>query len=153
MINRTGAPSQAFQHKKPAAMLSLAAVSATVILASITHAFESGCRAFVAGFIVIALLWGMNILYRRTDKKVFLVLYGLLNAWVIVGFGLANGFWNHGMKLFLYYLHNGSLPPFLAKLFMTPQIGNFFIEGLGVLTFVTSMLASYYGFKFMKEGR
>ena len=153
MINQTEASSQAFQNKTATAMLSLASVSATVVLASITHAADYGHRVFIAGLIVIALFWGMNLLYIRTGRKVFFLFYGLLNAWVIVGFGLVNGFWNHGMKMFLYYLHNESLPPFLAKLFMTPQIGSFCIEGVGVLTFVVSMFAAYYGFKFMKEGR
>jgi len=153
MINQTEASSQAFQNKTATAMLSLASVSATVVLASITHAADYGHRAFIAGLIVIALLWGMNLLYRRTGKKILLAFYGLLSAWVIIGFGLVNGFWNHGMKVFLYYLHNGALPPFLAKLFLTPQIGSFFIESAGILTFVLSMFAAYHGFKFMKEGR
>ncbi len=136
-----------------AAGLSLACISVTVVLASITHAYEFGYRAFIAGFIVIALLYGMNILYRSTRNKVFLVFYGLLNAWVIIGFGLFNGFWNHAFKVFLNFLHNGYLPPFLAKLFFTPQIGSSFFEGVGILIFVMSVFAAYYGYKFIKEGR
>jgi hypothetical protein len=132
--------------------MSLAGVSATIILASITHASRFGYRAFIAGFIVIALLSVFNILYRRTMNKVFLVFYGLVNAWVIIGFGLINGFWNHAVKVFLFYLHNGYLPPFLAKLFMTPQMEGPFIEGIGMLTFVMSLFAAYYGYKFIKEG-
>ncbi len=153
MINQTGASSQVFQHKKSAAVLSLATISATVILASISHVYEYGYRALIAGLIGIALLCGMNILCLRTRKKVFLVFYGLLSAWVIVGFGLFNGFWNHSFKVFLYYLHNGSLPPFLAKLFMSPQIGSIFFESVGILTFVLSVFAAYYGYAFIKEGR
>ncbi len=152
MNNRAGAYNQTSGQKLSAAALSLAAISVTVILTSITHAYEFGYRAFIAGFVVIALLCGMNFLYRRTRNKAFLVFYGLLNAWVIIGFGLFNGFWNHAFKVFLNYLHNGYLPPFLAKVFMTPQIGSFFFEGAGMLTFVMSMLATYYGYKFIKEG-
>lgn len=148
----TGAYNQDSKQKISAAGLSLAGISATVILASITHAYEFGYRAFVAGFIVIALLCAFSILYWSTRNKVFLVFYGLLNAWVIIGFGLFNGFWNHTFKVFLHYLHNGYLPPFLAKLFMTPQIGSSFFEGVGILTFVMSMFAVYYGYKFIKEG-
>jgi hypothetical protein len=151
MKYQTGASSQATRQKKAAAALSLAAIAATVILASITHAYEFGYRAFIAGLISLALLCGMSVLYQRTKKKVFLFFYGLLNAWVIIGFGLLNGFWNHSFKVFLFYLHNGALPPFLAKLFMTPHIGSFFYEGVGVLTFVMSMVASYYGYKLIKE--
>ncbi len=135
------------------AALSLSAISATVILASITHANEFGYRTVIGGLIIIASLCVLNILYLRTGNKVLLAFYALLNAWVIIGFGLVNGFWNHGMKIFLYYLHNGSLPPFLAKLFMAPQIGSPFFEGAGILTFVVSIAAAYYGYKFMREGR
>ena len=152
MKKKIGASNQAAEQKWSAAALSLAGISATIILASITHVYEFGYRAFIAGLISIALLCGMSILYQRTKKKVFLVFYGLLNAWAIIGLGLLNGFWNHSFKVFLYYLHNGALPSFLAKLFMTPQIGSFFYEGAGVLTFVMSMVASYYGYKLIKEG-
>lgn len=148
-----GASNRASEQTMSAAVLSLAGNSATIILASITHAYAFGYRTFIAGFIVIALLCGMNILYQRTEKKVFLLFYGLLSVWVIIGFGLVNGFWNHAFKVFLSYLHNGSLPPFLAKLFMTPQIGSFFFEGAGILTFVMSVFAAYYGYAFIKEGR
>ncbi len=153
MKNQSGASDQTLQQKRAAAALSLAGISATVILASITHVNEFGYRAFIAGLVVIALLCGTSILYQRTRKKVFLVFYGLLNAWVIIEFGLLNGFWNHSFKVFLYYLHNGSLPPLLAKLFMTPHLGSFFFEGAGILTFVMSMVAAYYGYIFIKEGR
>ncbi|MBI3378548.1 MAG: hypothetical protein HY035_09160 [Nitrospirae bacterium] len=135
----------------PIAKLFLLSIALTVILASITHAYEFGHRAFIAGFILISLLCVLNIMCRRTSNKIFLVFYGLLNAWVIIGFGLFNGFWNHVFKVFLNYLHNGYLPPFLAKLFMTPQLGSFFFEGVGMLTFVVSMFAAYYGYKFIKE--
>ena len=153
MKSQGSATGQAVERTRSAATLSLVAVSATVILAAITHAAEFGYRALIAGLIGIALLCCMSILYQRTKKNVFLLFYGALNAWVIIGFGLVNGFWNHAFKVFLTYLHNGSLPPFLAKLFMTPHTGSFLYEGAGALTFVLSMVASYYGYRLIKEGR
>lgn len=136
----------------PISKLSLLSIALTVILASITHAYEFGHHAFIAGFILITLISTFNIIYQRTRNKVSHVFYVLLNTLVIIGFGLFNGFWNHAFKVFLYYLHNEYLPPILAKLFMTPQIGSFFFEGVGILTFVMSVFAAYYGYKFMKEG-
>ncbi len=153
MKKETEASTRTLQQKTQTATLSLASISATVVLASITHAHEYGDRVYIFGLIVISLLFGMNLLYLRTRNKVFLVFYGLINAWVVIGFGLVNGFWNHAFKVFLYYLHNGSLPPFLAKLFMAPQIGSPFIEGAGILTFVMSLCAAYYGYAFIREGR
>ena len=153
MKNKVGASHGNAEQAMPAAVASLAASSATIVLASVTHAYEFGYRAFAAGFAIIVLLYGISKLYQRTGHKVLLVFYGLLNAWVVIGFGLVNGFWNHAFKVFLHYLHNGSLPPFLAKLFMTPQIGSFVYEGTGVLTFAMSVAASYYGYKLIKEGK
>ncbi len=153
MKKETEAFTGTLRQKTKMAALSLAAISATVVLASITHAPASGHHVYVAGLLVIAVLCGLNYLYLRTRNKAVLVLYGLINAWVIIGFGLVNGFWNHAFKVFLYYLHNGAMPPLLAKLFMTPQIGSPVSEGAGILMFVMSMFAAYYGYKFIKEGR
>lgn len=137
----------------PFATLSLLSVTLTAILASISHAYEFGYRAFIAGVVLISLLCALNIFFQRTKSTVSLLFYGLVNAWIIIGFDLVNGFWNHALKVSLYYLHNGYLPPFLAKFFLTPQIGGSFYEGVGVLTFITSVFAAHFGYKLIKEGR
>lgn len=137
----------------PFANLSLLSITLTTILASISHAYEFGYHAFVAGFILLFLLCALNILFQRTRSMISLLFYGLVNAWVIIGFGLVNGFWNHALKVSLYYLHNGYLPPFLAKFFITPQIGSSFYEGVGVLTFIMSILAAHFGYKLIKESQ
>lgn len=126
------------------AKLSLLSIALTVIFASITHAYQFGYRAFVAGAIMIVILSVLNMLYQRAKNKMIFVLYALLNAWVIIGLGIINGFWNHAFKTFLNYLHGGYLPPFLAGLFIDPKIGSFLLEGAGILTFVASMIATYY---------
>jgi len=131
--------------------LSLISIALTVILASITHAYEFGYRAYIAGGILIIILSVLNIFYQRNKNKMIFVLYALLNAWVIVGFGIINGFWNHAFKVFLTYLHNGYLPPFLAGQFLDPKIGSAFFEGAGILTFVASMFATYYIFRMISK--
>ena len=136
----------------PEGCLSLASVSTVVVLAAITHAYEFGSHALFAGLVLIVLLCGSNLLYRRKRAKLLLVLYSLLNLWIIFGFGFVNGFWNHSLKPLLVYLHNGYLPPFLASMFRSPQLGPPWIEGAGMLTFALSILAAYFCFKFVKEG-
>ncbi len=135
----------------PFATLSLLSITLTTVLASISHAREFGYRAFVAAAVIVSLICALNILFQRTRSMTFLVFYGLVNALVIIGFGLVNGFWNHALKVSLYWLHNGYLPPFMAKLFITPQIGSLFYEGMGVLTFITSIFAAHFGYKLIKE--
>ena len=130
---------------------SLASITLTVILASIVHFYEFGYRALVAGFAVIVVIWALLLLFRQTKNKVFLIFYGLLGLWNIIGFGLFNGFWNHVFKVFLTYLHNGYLPPMLSRLFLNPKIGSFIFETAGILTFTASLFAAYYGYKFIRD--
>lgn len=132
---------------KHVATLSLYSIALTVALASITHSFQFGFRAFVAGGIIATILIILNRLYQRNKNTMLFIFYALLNAWVIIGFGIINGFWNHTFKVFLNYLHNGYLPPFLAGLFSDPKVGSFLLESTGIATFVTSMVAAYYIFQ------
>lgn len=127
--------------------LSLFSITLTVSLASITHFFQFGYRAFVAGGIIAIILIILNNLYQRNKNTIIFIFYALLNAWVIIGFGIINGFWNHTFKVFLNYLHNGYLPPFLAGLFSDPKVGSLLFEGTGIATFVMSMVATYYIFQ------
>lgn len=135
----------------PFSNLSLLSTVLTVFLATITHAYIFGYRAFIAGFGFIFLLTILNLLYKRKKNKLFLLFYFLLNTVVIVGFGLINGFWNHIIKVFLSYLHGGHLPPLFTGLFENPTIGTFFQESIGFLTFIASMFSAYYGFKIVQK--
>jgi len=131
--------------------MSLAGTITTVILASAVHFSEYGYRALIVGLVIIAVLSGLFFFQRRTSGKVPLVFYGFLSTLIVAGFGIVNGFWNHAFKVFLFYLHNGGLPPMLSKLFLTPRIGSFVFESLGIGTFITSMLAAIYTYKYIRD--
>ena len=137
--------------QKTLAKLSLLSVAITVALASIAHAHMFGYRALIAGFTVIAILAVLNLFYQRTKKIVLLVLYELLNAWVVIAFGIINGLWNHGFKVVLWYLHGGLLPPPIAGLFPDALVDNFSVEAVGVATFVGSIFAAYYALKLVSR--
>ncbi len=132
-------------------LMSLLSIGLTILLASVTHFYEFGYRAFVVGGVIMGILSLTVFLIGRTKKMVFLVIYGFFNTLVIIGFGLVNGFWNHGFKVFLFYLHNGALPPMLSKLFLSPQIGSLRQESIGVLTFVASLFAAYFTFQYIRQ--
>lgn len=142
---------QPIKQATPFARQSLLSITLTVILATGTHAYEFGYRAFIAGLIIICVFCILNIRFRRTKNKTLLLIYELLNAWIIIGFGVVNGLWNHAFKVFLKYLHGGSLPPLLARLFANPQTGSFFYESAAILTFAAGMFAAYYGFKLIEK--
>lgn len=127
---------------------SLLSISATAFLAAITHAYDFGVPALVAGGILIALMALLNGHYRRTGKRIPLLLYGLLNLWIIVGLGLVGGFWNHTVKVALAATYRGAIPASVENLFMSPELGSVVFEGLGVLTFVACVVAAYFGYHY-----
>ncbi len=132
---------------------SLWSISITVLLASITHAYEFGAPAFVVGAIVIAILFALTSHYRRAGNRPVLVLYGLLNLWVIGGLGLVGGLWNHAVKVAVSAVNGGALPPTLERFFMSPDLGSAAYEAIGILTFGASMFAAYFGYRFARTVR
>lgn len=129
---------------------SLLSVSLTATLASITHAHDFGTSALAVGVVVVAMLVALNSRFRRTGSRPALVLYGLLNLWIIVGFGLVGGFWNHAVKVSLVALNGGTLPAGLEPVFMSPGLGSPTYEAVSILTFAASVLTAYLGFRFVR---
>lgn len=145
--------SQQSSRSTSAASRSLWSISMTITLASITHAYEFGTPAFVVGAIVVAILFALTSHYRRTGNRLVLVLYGLLNLWVIGGFGLVGGLWNHAVKVAVSAVNDGALPLSLQRFFMSPELGSAPYEAIGILTFVASMFAAYFGYRFARTVR
>ncbi|MBI3586211.1 MAG: hypothetical protein HY088_03670 [Ignavibacteriales bacterium] len=136
------------------ASLSLVSTIVTATLTSIHHAYEIG---FAAVILVLLFIVSPALLmrgFRNTGKKGFLWAYGLLSTWLVVGLGLVDGLWNHiirplGFQLHaLLSLHSGG-----TKVVEKAFEGNFIYEGTGMLTFVASMVAAYYGYKFIRMSR
>ena len=137
---------------KPFVNLSLISTTLTVLLASISHAYFFGHYAFIAGVgHIIIIIIALNFVYKRYANKLVLFFYLLFNTIIIIGFGIINGFWNHAIKIAITYLHGGHLPPLFTGLFENPNIGTFFQESIGFLTFIASMFSAYYGFKIVQK--
>jgi len=133
------------------ANISLISTGLTILFATVTHAYKFGHPAIVVGTVILFLFYFLNYAFQRWGNKFVLLVYSLLNLWIIIGFGLVNGFWNHTVKVSLFYLHNGLLPPFLAQMFSDPRIGNSTLETAGILTFAASMFAAYYCYELIKN--
>ncbi len=131
--------------------LSVLTVSLTVALAAITHAYEFGPPAFLVGGIAIALLTTLGLGYQRTGNRFLIALYALLNLWVIGGFGMVGGLWNHTVKVALCAAHGGTLPSSLEAGFMSPELGSAAYETVGILTFVASLVAAVFGYRFIRS--
>ncbi len=131
--------------------LSLLSSTAMVMLAAINHHDALGPHALILGALIGLLLWALLRWFRRTGNRGVLWMYGLLNAFVIVEFGLVDGLWRHTMKMLLVVLHNGYLPPVLARLF--PPVEGLSAEVTGILTFLASMLAAHSLHQFLRAVR
>jgi branched-chain amino acid transport system substrate-binding protein len=95
---------------------------------------------FLAASAVMLLRW-----FRNTKSRAALVIYTLLNAWIIFGFGLSDGFWDSTIKVFFSnFLFQNS------RLFIRSPLGTYLFEVSGVLTFLGSMYVLYYGYKFLR---
>lgn len=136
---------------------SLVSTLLTGILTSGHHAYEIGYKALVLALVIVVLPALSMRRFRQTGSKAALWVYRLLTAWLVIGFGLADGLWNHLIKtLGFYYVllpaHGGD-----AKLvertfsILPPEVGNFLFEGTGILTFVAGLFAAYYGYKFAQQ--
>ena len=132
---------------------SLVSVSVTAFLAAVTHAYDFGTAAFGVGAFIIALLVVLSRRQQRTGSRLALVLYGLLNLWIIGGFGVVGGFWNHAVKVPLIAANGGTLPPALEPLFMSPDLGSLTYEVVSILTFGASVFAAYFGYRFVRTVR
>ena len=130
---------------------SLISIIATAVLTTVHHFYEIGFLAVILVLLFIATPSLLIARYNKTEKKVFLWVYVLLNTWLVLGLGIVDGLFNHTTKFLnlqvhaLLALHGGS-----TKVVEKAFEGNIIYEGTGVLTFVASMFAAYYGYKFIR---
>jgi hypothetical protein len=134
--------------------LSLVSTVSTGILTSVHHVYDIGFGGIILALVVVALPMLSMRQFRQRGSKVALWVYRLLTAWLVFGFGLVDGLWNHiirplGFQLqALLSFHGGG-----TKAVEKAVEWNFIYEGTGILTFVASMFAAYYGYKFIRTSR
>ncbi|MFH1908221.1 MAG: hypothetical protein ABIL11_12705 [Chloroflexota bacterium] len=140
------------------AALSLVSITLTGVIATIHHVYKLGFSLLIPGAAIILLPYLLMLWFKRAGNKVALWAYGLLNAFVIVGLGFVDGFLNHTVLFsktlaynILLPLHGGD-PKAVEKVFslLPPAPVDAFYESTGVLTFIVSLFALYYGYKFIQ---
>jgi len=125
------------------ARLSLLSIIITAIFITVHHVYKLGPSAIILGSTIVGA--GVLLLrwFRKTKGLAPLILYGLLNVWIIVGFGLMEGFWDSTIRVFFSnFLFSDS------RLFIRSPLKAYPFEVSGVLTFVASLYVLYYGYKF-----
>lgn len=136
------------------ASLSLVSMILTGTLTTIHHSYELGFHAIVLVFLFVITPFFLMQWIRKTSNRSALWIYGLLNTWLVFGLGLVDGLWNHIIRPLgfqvqaLLSIHGGGMKG-------AEQVagGNLIYEGTGIFTFVASMFAAYYGYKFIQASR
>jgi ABC-type branched-subunit amino acid transport system substrate-binding protein len=81
------------------ARTSLISLCAAVLIAAIHHVLELGPRGAVIALILIPAAYGVMFWFKRSQSRAALIVYALLNVWMVVGFGLLHGFVEHTIAL------------------------------------------------------
>jgi len=140
------------------ATLSLVSITLTGIIATLHYVYKLGFSLLIPGAVILLLPYLLMLWFKRSGNKSALWAYGLLNAFVILGLGFVDGFLDHtvlfGKTLaynILLPLHGGD-PETVEKVFslLPPAPVDAFLESSGVLTFIVSLFALYYGYKFIQ---
>lgn len=137
------------------ARLSLISITLTAIITATHHVFRDGLGLLVPWGIIILLPFVLMRWFTRTGNKWPVWMYGLYNVLIIVQLGVIDGFLDHVLKA-LGFSHLTFLPGGDADVVKTvfslwsPQAGNIFYEGTGILTFVGSFFATLYLYQFIR---
>lgn len=138
------------------ARLSLISITLTAIITTTHHVFRDGLGLLVPGGIIILLPFVLMRWFTQTGNKWPIWIYGLYNVLIIVQLGVIDGFLDHVLKA-LGLSHLTFLPGGDAEVVKTvfslwsPQAGNIFYEGTGILTFVGSVFATLYLYQFIRK--
>ncbi len=126
------------------AKISLLSLASTAVLTTVHHYYKLSNGAFILGTVIIFLPIIFLNWFRKTKSPTPFILYGLMNAWIIIGFGIADGFWDSTIKVYFsnFLFHN-------SRLFIRSPLGSFPFEVTGVFAFIASLFAVYYGYKFL----
>jgi len=132
---------------------SFIATAAVYIITSIHHlygasAYNTPWRKDVGtnGGIILAACLLLQYLYKRYEKRFFLILYMAISFLVFgLGIGLFEGLYNHILKNILFF--SGMSPTTWRRFFPAPAYevpDNIFFETTGILQFFVATISTYY---------
>ena len=136
------------------AKYSLVSMILTGTLTTIHHSYEIGLHAGILALIFIVIPIFLMKWFRGTGNRHALWIYGLINTWLVFGLGLVDGLWNHilrplGIQVQAFLSFHGRGINTVEQ----AAGGGLVYQWTGVLTFVTSIFAAYYGYRFIQGSR
>lgn len=132
-------------------LISLISTAIVGLLIAIHHFIDIGLVPFVALTILLVLVpIILMVVYHMTGNKIAYYVYILIDVWILVGFGLLDGFLIHTMKILGYYV----IEPFQqlhgGRVFSQTGSINALLDGTGFLDFIGSLIVIYFLNKFIQ---
>jgi branched-chain amino acid transport system substrate-binding protein len=121
------------------------AVALTTVAITFNHVFTLGGVAFLLGATLLVLPPALWIWFRRTGNRWALAAYGVMNAWIVVGFGVIKGLWDITLPIFA-----GTFLSSVSTAYPKPVFGAFGFEISGVAMFLGSLFVLYYGLQLIQ---
>lgn len=81
------------------ARASLLALSIAAVISAIHHILEMGPSGAVIALILVPAAYGLLFWFKRSRGRAPLIMYALLNVWIVTGFGVLHGFVQHTLAL------------------------------------------------------
>jgi hypothetical protein len=130
------------------ALRSLASVEVLAALTSVHHLDELGVIFLGPALLITILPLILSWLWTRNPSQPLLWGYGIYLALLILGFGFYDGFWNHTVKMTIFFLQGADRRLMANAYPYFPPVGSIFHEVTGALTFIVALYAAYFGFRF-----
>lgn len=136
----------------------LTSTMVTTVVTSVHHIYRLGLEFLLPALILVALLYILMHWFRASGRPLALWSFSATNGIIFAWFGFIDGFLDHVLKA-LGLNHTTVLPGGEADVVTTvyslwsPEAGNLFYEGTGVLTFLASVVALYYNYRLLRTFR
>ena len=133
---------------------SLVSVTLTATITSIHHIYRLGFDMLIPAIIITIVPYLLMQAFKRWGNRLVLLTYSLFTTFIFLMFGIVDGFMDHVVKA-LGLQHTTFLAGGQEQIVKTvlslwsPEAGNIFYEGTGILTFIVSVIALYYCYRFV----
>ena len=124
-------------------------ITIMMILTSVHHIFRLGYGLVIPAVILTVLPYVLMRWYASTKNTAILKTYSLYSALMFIWFGFIDGFLDHVVKALglqnLTFLPGGEAEVVQTVLSLwSPQAGNIFYEGTGVLAALAGFIAMFH---------
>ncbi|HET9873982.1 MAG TPA: hypothetical protein VFP89_15470 [Propionibacteriaceae bacterium] len=142
--------------RPPSVRLALISTTAAAAAASVHHVYRLGPEVIIPAVIITVLPYLLLRHYSSSGSRLALWGYAGLAALIFVWFGFIDGFLDHVLKA-LGLEHTTLLPGGEATVVPTvyslwsPEAGNLFYEGTGILEFALSAIAMHHCHRLLRS--